>query len=638
MNKDKRKLSLLLFGIVCMLAAVFAVRSDASAGSVTGYEKITWGISTGRYYVNGIHAFCAQYNKSWPTVGTVVKEIVPCTNDVLRKALYYGYNGPANTLGTDARAHVLTAIAASDANIGESATGASAKYDAFYRDLVNNPSSYPSPPSNFKVYMAITASDAMQNLAFYELEKNGYVTGVKYSSNTQLHNGNACYTLAGAEYGIYANATMEEHTRVGTLTSDASGHMNTLELEAGTYYARENKAPVGFARSSEIQTFTVSPEQTTTLTFTDVPQTNPIDILVRKQDADTGKYEPQGSAKLQGAQFEVQYFAGVWQADVDPVKTWRFRTDEEGIVRYHKDYQIGGDELYDAVPLGTLVIREVKASEGYLRNETTFVRQITGGGDAEHVTSYEAPIVSEKAIEVHVTKYQKDTEQVIPGTVFEHMAPDGSKNQFTTDENGNIILTGLQYGEHTLREQSVMDGYLIKEAVYTFTIDEQTAGHLEIKIYNEPAPYDVMIRKTDDYGNRLKGAEFTIYEDKECRKEVKRGVTDENGILCMTELEVGKVYYLKETKAPTGYEIAEGVQEIYVTSIPVKDEFICYLNGEQYEQISGTKANREVHIKIKNEVGYVLPQTGTSQVLLMQLAGAMVCVMSLYLRKKEKKS
>ena len=186
MNIEKRKTMLLLLCVICLFVALKSISADASAGSVTGYQKITWGISTGRYYVNGTHAFCAQYNKSWPTVGTSVTRIEPCTNQILRKALYYGYNGPQNTLGTDERAHVLTAIAVSDANIGERETGASAKYDEFYWDLVNNPDKYPTPPENFKAYMAITASDDLQNLAFYEVEKNGFVMGVKTSENPSI--------------------------------------------------------------------------------------------------------------------------------------------------------------------------------------------------------------------------------------------------------------------------------------------------------------------------------------------------------------------------------------------------------------------------------------------------------------------
>lgn len=650
MNKDKRKLSLLLLTIVCIATTICAVNTNASAGSVTGYEKITWGISTGRYYVNGIHAFCAQYNKSWPTVGTVVEEIVPCTNDVLRKALYYGYNGPQNTLGTDARAHVLTAIAVSDANIGESATGASATYDAFYWELVNNPSKYPSPPSNFKAYLAITASDAMQNLAFYEMEKNGYVTGIKNSSNTQLNNENACYSLAGAQYGLYSSATLEESARVGTLTADANGTMNTVELEAGTYYARENVSPMGFARSNEVTQFTIAADETTTLTFTDVPQTNPIDILVQKVDAETNKKEPQGTAKLEGAQFTVHYYAGIWQADADPAtfgetprRTWVFRTDENGAVRYQSDYLIAGDELYDAMPLGTLVIKETKASEGYLLNETVFVRQITSGGESESVSTYSHPTVSEKVIEVHVTKYQSDTEVTIPGTVFEHTQPDGSRSFVTTDENGKIVLKGLQYGKHTLWEISVMDGYIINEPIHTFTIDEHTNAHMKMKIYNNLAPYDVLVYKNDNYGNKLSGAEFTLYEDEECLTEVNRGVTDEQGVLRLSGLEMEKTYYLKETKAPAGYEMKKDengeqhVYEIYTTSTPVKDEFTCYVDGKEYDNISGTAANREVNIEVTNDVGYVLPKTGSHATLLMNIAGMALCGMSLYLNKKEKK-
>ena len=163
MNKSKWRW-LLLF-IVCMMPFFCCLQSKASAGAVTSYEKITWGISTGRYAVNGIHAFCAEYSKTFPTVGTTIDSIVECNNEVVRKALYYGYNGPENVLGTDNKAHVLTAIAISDANIGERATGASAKYDEFYWELVNNPSNYPSPPSKFKAYLAITTSEELQDLA-----------------------------------------------------------------------------------------------------------------------------------------------------------------------------------------------------------------------------------------------------------------------------------------------------------------------------------------------------------------------------------------------------------------------------------------------------------------------------------------
>lgn len=415
MNNGKRKSALLLLCVICAMAVSRPICTEASAGSVTGYQKITWGISTGRYYVNNIHAFCAQYNKSWPTVGTSIDRIEPCTNEVLRKALYYGYNGPANKLGTDDRAHVLTAIAVSDANIGERETGASSKYDEFYWDIVNNPVNYPAPPDNFKAYMAITASDDLQNLAFYVMEE----------------------------------------------------------------------VPV-------------------------VPE------------------EP------------------------------------------------------------------------------------------------EVPELPKKVYKLELTKYQTGTEIPIPGTVFEHVNPDGNVETVMTNDDGKIIIEDLQQGTHIIREIDVMEGYVLNPKEYTFEVDDNAEEITRITVYNDPTPYDVTIKKVDGFGNLLGGAQFSLYADVECQQEVARGNTDENGMLHLENLEVGKKYYLKETKAPAGYTAAPNVYEIYALSTPAKDEFVFYVNGEE--------KNTEGYLEIVNDVGFVLPKTGSSGTLLMVIAGITMCMISM---KKE---
>ena len=385
-----RKTSLLLICITCVMMFSFAINANASAGSVTGYQKITWGISTGRYYVNGIHAFCSEYNKTWPTVGTQITSIVPCEDEVVRKVLYYGYNGPANTLGTDARAHVLTAIAVSDAKIGVQATYVKEKYNEFYRSVVNNPSQYPTPPNNFKVYYAIPVSSAMQTLAFYEIEKNGYVTADKKSADSSVTEGNSNYTLEGAEYGIYAEQTLAESSRVGTLITNKEGKTNTLELAPGTYYAREIVAPKGYEKSEEVHQFTVSSEQTSFLHFQDSPKTYEIDVLLQKVDSQTGFNKPQGQATLEGARFQVKFYPALFgdekkleELQLEPTRTWVFKTDQEGVVRIQDSYKTKGDVLFSKFPLGTLLIQEIQASEGYSINEEVFIRQITEEGIGE---------------------------------------------------------------------------------------------------------------------------------------------------------------------------------------------------------------------------------------------------------------
>ncbi len=648
MNKGKRILSLLLLCIVCLFFVFSAVRAEEnvgisrSAGKVTGYKKITWGISTGRYYVNDIHAFCAQYSKSWPPVGTTIDSISISTNEVLRKALYYGYNGPANALGTDDRAHVLTAIAVSDANIGERETGASSKYDEFYWDIVNNPSKYPSPPSNFKAYMAITASDDLQNLAFYILEENGYAKLEKTSSDATVTNGNSCYSLEGAIYGIYKNADLSASSLVGNLVTNANGVSNTLELSPGTYYAREAQAPKGYKKNTEVLTFSVTSKQTTVLHVKDDPQTYDLELLLQKVDGETGKNEPQGKATLKGAQFVVKFYSGLWEPDVDPntlgvkpTRTWVFKTDEKGQVNYQEKYKVAGDELYANMPLGTLTIQEQKAAEGYFINDTVFIRQIE--------KQYSYPIVEEQVLKVRVVKYQAGTDIVIPNTTFEHIRPDGTKDYVTTGQNGEAVISGLKYGKHTLQEVAVMEGYKLHEEVIEFTVNEQLQQDIRMEVYNEPEPYTLVLQKNDPYENFLSGAEFSLYSDMECEIEVCSGVTDENGILRLENLEAYETYYLKETKAPIGYQIPldeDGkvhVYEIYAENIPVRDEFLFSIDGQtDLCTIDGTTAKREVHMTITNDLGATLPNTGTHAVASVPLAGVAMCAMSIYQMNKQK--
>lgn len=54
----------------------------------------------------------------------------------------------------------------------------------------------------------------------------------------------------------------------------------------------------------------------------------------------------------------------------------------------------------------------------------------------------------------------------------------------------------------------------------------------------------------------LSGAKFEIYKDLACKNKVASGTTGANGKLVITSLEAG-VYYVKETQAPSGYELSK---------------------------------------------------------------------------------
>ena len=508
----------------------------------------------------------------------------------------------------------------------------------------------------------------------------GKLNLIKTSANPEITNGSDCYSFEGAEFGVYNNANVTSG-QVGKLVTDKAGKTNTLDLNAGTYWVKELKAPKGYALSSEVKKIELSAGKTTTVTFADLPQMDPIGILLGKVDRETNLNKPQGSASLEGAEFTVKYYDGLWEKDKDPstlgekpVRTWVFATDKDGVCTYDSVDLIRGDELYVSpsgafsLPMGTVTIQETKAPEGYLINPEVFVRQITPEGNDQFIDTYNQPTIPENILKLDLVKKQEGTDIVIPDAEFEHVKPDGTVEKAVTDENGQLSFKGLQHGKHILRELSVMDGYLVNGNVLEFDIAEDNTitltskiddkqgkikfditpeGNISIIVEDKLAPFSLIVHKINDKEQLLQGAEFSLYTDKECTQEFKKAVTDDKGLLNIEELVVGTKYYLKETKAPTGYRLpvdAFGkpiVYELYTESTPVKDEFIFYVNGKAYTSeddgmfaVTGTKADRDVNVTVINERGSKLPATGSVLMLPLMFTGAGLILFGYYRRKK----
>lgn len=131
---------------------------------------------------------------------------------------------------------------------------------------------------------------AYQQIGVLEIP-NGNVQITKSSGNTAITSGNSCYSLAGAEFGLYpSNADALANTNcIATRTTDSSGNTEVINgLAPATYYVWELTAPRGFARMREPLPVTVNAGETATVNVTDYPQSDPVGILLKKVDARTG--------------------------------------------------------------------------------------------------------------------------------------------------------------------------------------------------------------------------------------------------------------------------------------------------------------------------------------------------------------
>ena len=104
----------------------------------------------------------------------------------------------------------------------------------------------------------------------------GWIELYKSSANGSISDGNGNYSLKGAKYGIY-----QGETQVEVLTTDENGYAKSGELEEGSYTLREIEASPGFAIDTNGYDVTVEPDVTATLKVQEVPQNNPMDIVLQ---------------------------------------------------------------------------------------------------------------------------------------------------------------------------------------------------------------------------------------------------------------------------------------------------------------------------------------------------------------------
>lgn len=262
----------------------------------------------------------------------------------------------------------------------------------------------------------------------------------------------------------------------------------------------------------------------------------------------------------------------------DVTKLQIIKTDEEGkmlpgnrLAIIDKDGKtvdewITDDKPHDITKLivgQEYILRELEAAAGYTKAaDVAFIVRDTN--------EIQTVNMSNKQTVMHFSKVDETGEKELPGAKLQIIDKDGNIiDQWVSTEEQHTI-TGLIEGQtYVMKEISAPYGYEIAEEI-TFTAGD---GH-KVTMKDKMIRSYIKVNKVDaeDRKDILKVAEFTLYSDAACTKKISAAKTDtKNGIALFDDLTYG-TYFIKETKAPAGYELSDEV-----VKVTVDDEWV---NGD----------------------------------------------------------
>ena len=229
---------------------------------------------------------------------------------------------------------------------------------------------------------------------------------------------------------------------------------------------------------------------------------------------------------------------------------------------------IGADKLNEGNNICTL--REIVAeSSKYVAGPDKKV-EINKNGNILTIASIEGGIANQGTASVEIEnkldsqkgsvtfkKLGEGKEQIGGGT-FQLYRVDGENSDpvgkvFST-ANGEHTIDNLLYGTYYVKEISAPQGYILDSEPSAGITIKKTAAHGTITMTNEKyTAGSITIKKVDENGNPLAGAEFTLLPGRISE------TTGANGIAVFDGLTEG-TYTIIETKSPTGYGKLEGLE------------------------------------------------------------------------------
>ena len=424
---------------------------------------------------------------------------------------------------------------------------------------------------NTYTYTVVGGQTAIQNRkTSKEPPKTGEGELEKKSDNPVMTDGNNCYSLAGAVYGVWKNSSCSGEP-FKRMTTDTKGHAKVDKLPFGNYWVKEITPSKGFELDTNVYPISITETKPkATIRSVEPAGNDPAAIEVTKiwNGPETPTVPP-----LAGTQFTVCYYDGFFTKDNLPdYDSYQSKAKRKWVIelRWEEDIQkwfaqlldkylvSGSDPLYKdtetntvILPYGTYVFLETKSAEGY------------------------------------------ETEGVLK------------------DENGNVVgKTNEPYVTQVNKDSGAI---------------ELHGGH-KYKGENEPKPNKIRIRKVDENGNPLAGAKFTLMNSK--GEIVSTKTSGSDGYVVWEDLYPDR-YTVTEIKTKNGKNL---LKDPIVIELPMRitEADIKKYNIDR-SKLSGLDKEEQkyflfdVEYEISNHATFEAPMTGgfTDFMTFLPLVGGM---------------
>ena len=318
----------------------------------------------------------------------------------------------------------------------------------------------------------------------------------------------------------------------GKFVTDGAGTIRIDGLAPGmTVIAKEVRAKDGYILDDTPQSIKIKRNSVMTVEFRNQPKG---DILVKKVDAVT-------NAPISDVEFLVTDSDGNFNGNANG----KFVTDSAGTFT-----------ITDVAPDTTLIIKETRAKDGYILDETPQTVKVKSG---EVVT---VEFRNQPKGNLIVVKQDSVTKKPLEGVQFKIVYADGSyvdaaggtlssNGLYWTDKEGKITISGIS-GTVVVTEVETIPGYTIDENSRTQTVVVDPNDTQTLYFYNVPiGGVEIIKVNADKTSQRIPN---TTFEIRKADGTLMDTVTTGKNGRAFSSLEDG-TYYAVEIEAAEGFHL-----------------------------------------------------------------------------------